>query len=174
MNDNLIIRQATIADAAIITNLSVTTFIDAFGSVNTKEDMDKYISECMSLQRLSEEIEDTGSLFLLAVLDGSPVGYTKLRWTEIPDELTGTKPIEIERIYVLQQYQNRKVGIELMNYCINYGLSNNYDTIWLGVWEHNTNAIRFYERAGFQLFGKHDFVLGTDVQTDVLMKKALS
>ena len=42
--------------------------------------------------------------------------------------------------------------------------------IWLGVWEHNVSAIRFYERNQFQLFGKHSFILGSDEQTDLLME----
>ena len=42
--------------------------------------------------------------------------------------------------------------------------------LWLGVWEKNLSAIRFYEKNGFTAFGEHIFMLGTDPQRDVLMK----
>ncbi|MEM9391391.1 MAG: GNAT family N-acetyltransferase, partial [Bacteroidota bacterium] len=53
------------------------------------------------------------------------------------------------------------------------GLNKGLGYIWLGVWEYNTDAIRFYERLGFTPFGQHSFILGSDHQTDILMKKPL-
>jgi ribosomal protein S18 acetylase RimI-like enzyme len=47
------------------------------------------------------------------------------------------------------------------------------DNIWLGVWEHNHQAIKFYTTWGFEKFGDHLFLLGDDPQTDWLMKKEL-
>ena len=45
--------------------------------------------------------------------------------------------------------------------------------VWLGVWEENHRALQFYEKNGFTVFGKHDFVLGDDVQTDLMMKRSI-
>jgi ribosomal protein S18 acetylase RimI-like enzyme len=44
------------------------------------------------------------------------------------------------------------------------------NSIWLGVWEKNHNAIGFYTKNGFITFDKHLFLLGDDQQTDLLMK----
>jgi len=49
----------------------------------------------------------------------------------------------------------------------------NRDVMWLGVWEYNPRAQRFYEKNGFQVCGKHTFLLGSDPQTDLLMQKQL-
>jgi ribosomal protein S18 acetylase RimI-like enzyme len=96
-----------------------------------------------------------------------------MRTTYTPEELKDRRPIEIERIYVLQQYHDKKAGAALMAHCMEYATNNGYNTIWLGVWEHNHRAISFYKRWGFELFGSHPFILGDDHQTDVLMKKEL-
>lgn len=53
---------------------------------------------------------------------------------------------------------------------IEIGIENNLDYIWLGVWEHNVDAIKFYEKQGFKKFDTHIFKLGDDEQTDNLMK----
>ena len=45
--------------------------------------------------------------------------------------------------------------------------------IWLGVWEHNQRARRFYMRNGFYQIGSHSFIMGDDDQTDHLMRKDL-
>ena len=46
--------------------------------------------------------------------------------------------------------------------------------VWLGVWEHNHRALRFYEKNGFTAFGTHIFQLGNDQQTDILMQKSVA
>ncbi|MNF16430.1 Protease synthase and sporulation negative regulatory protein PAI 1 [compost metagenome] len=46
--------------------------------------------------------------------------------------------------------------------------------IWLGVWEENKRALRFYEKNGFTVFDKHIFRLGNDEQTDLMMKKTIT
>ena len=45
--------------------------------------------------------------------------------------------------------------------------------MWLGVWEYNPRAQRFYEKNGFRFVGKHTFLLGSDPQIDLLMQKDL-
>src|ERR1700743_1203236 len=163
--DKLFIKRADVKDTDLITTLGVTTFTDAFGPVNTQEDMDKYINEAMSREKLSAELNDPRNLFFLIETQSMGIAYAKMRDTELPEEIKDKKAIEIERLYVLKSFQNKRIGDLLINHCITYAVENCFDIIWLGVWEHNTNAIRFYERLGFTVFGSHDFVLGTDVQT---------
>lgn len=44
--------------------------------------------------------------------------------------------------------------------------------MWLGVWEKNESAIRFYKGLGFVLHGAHSFYLGDEEQTDLIMIKS--
>lgn len=44
-------------------------------------------------------------------------------------------------------------------------------TTWLGVWERNDRAIRFYARHGYERCGEHVFQLGDDAQTDYIMQR---
>jgi GNAT superfamily N-acetyltransferase len=170
----IVIEQATIADSAELTALSVTTFVDAFGPDNDPGDMALYLAAEMSHDKLAAELADTRNAFFIARLDGKAIGYTKLRDNGAPDELQPAECIEIERIYVLQAYHSHKVGAALMQWIHDYAIARHYDEIWLGVWEHNSKAITFYERWGFTLFGSHVFRLGTDDQTDVLMRKTIA
>ena len=133
--------------------------------------MDKYIADEMNLEQLTKELSNKENIFFLTWHNQILVGYTKLRTTKVPGELKKNNPIEIERLYVLKAYQSKKIGEAIMKHCIEYAINQKHDIIWLGVWEHNLSAIRFYKRYGFELFGKHSFLLGNDEQTDVLMKR---
>jgi len=157
----------------MLLQVSIRTFCDTFGSSNKQADMEKYIAEEMNEDKLTEELKDQNNLFLLAWYNEEMAGYAKIRANKEPQELSNHNPVEIERIYVLQKYHGKKIGAALMQQCITYAIDHGHDLVWLGVWEHNHSAVNFYKRWGFELFGEHPFILGNDIQTDVLMKKKL-
>lgn len=168
------IREARREEFTIIAHLSRTTFYTAFEAQNTKEDMDLYLAEHFKPSQIAQEFDESGAKFFLAEIDGQIVGYAKVSTKYHPKQLHERKPLEVERLYVISACQGRKIGALLMEHCIAYAKENGREVIWLGVWEHNTGAIRFYERFGFSKFDEHDFILGNDVQNDWMMMLELS
>ncbi len=164
------ISVAEFADAEVIVDLSRKTFFETFASKNTKEDMDKYLDEKFNLGIVKTELNDAKTVFFLASIDEKVIGYSKSKQSKIPKEIND-KALEIERLYVCKDHQNKKIGAILIQENIHHAIKNALDTIWLGVWEHNPKAIEFYERWGFEVFDKHVFVLGNDPQNDLLMKR---
>lgn len=173
LSNTLYIQEATLQDAQAVLDIGRYTFIETFEPVNKKEDMDAYIAESFTLEKIERELADQHSKFFLAWLDQEKVGYIKLRSGNNPDQPDNTNSIELERIYILHKYLGKRFGAELMAFSLNYAHQSGYETIWLGVWEHNMRARKFYEQWGFDYYGSHQFVLGSDIQTDVLMKKSL-
>lgn len=170
---NITIRYATGDNAAMLIELGTSTFADTFAEVNTKEDMDLYLQKNFNMAQMAAELEDNKNTFLIAECDGIPAGYAKLRKGTTPPELVNTRAIELERLYAAKAYIGKHVGKQLMDQCVAISRKQGYDTLWLGVWEHNPRAIAFYRKCGFEKFSEHPFLLGTDVQTDHMMKKDL-
>lgn len=164
------IRKLNITDLDNLQKISVTTFKETFEEVNTEEDMQKYLAENLSLERLKSELENPNSEFYFAENENEILGYLKLNFGDTQTENQGNEALEIERIYVLKEFFSLKVGQFLFEKSVEIAKEKSMKFIWLGVWEENKRAIRFYEKNGFEIFGKHDFVLGTDLQTDLLMK----
>lgn len=170
--DTITIRSVRPDELPVLRDISIRTFVDSFADQNTKENMDDYISKSRSIEKLIEEYYTPGAEFYFAMSAHTPVGYLKLNTGTAQTEAQDNA-IEVERIYVEADYQNQKIGQLLLDFLISKGLQANFDIIWLGVWEHNRKAIRFYERNGFSVFGRHDFHLGSDLQTDLLLKRTL-
>ena len=164
------IRKINIDDLETLRNLSIQTFRETFSEVNTKEDMQKYLDENLSIEKLKTELENPNSEFYFAENNNEILGYLKLNFKDAQTEKLEENHFEIERIYVLKAFLGQKIGQILFNKAIEIGREKNLEYVWLGVWEENHRAIRFYGKNGFEIFGKHDFVLGEDVQTDLLMK----
>jgi len=167
------ISTANETHAQELTDLSIQTFTDTFAADNKPEDMAKYIAGAMNAEKLREELQDPVNKFFVAWGAKKMIGYAKLRPNNESESLANRNPIELERIYVQHSYHDKKVGAALMAHCIAYAKDQGHDVLWLGVWEHNYRAVKFYQRWGFELFGSHPFILGDDHQTDVLMKKEL-
>lgn len=170
---SITIIQANIKDADAIAKLGAITFYETYAAYNTTTDMELYTSQHYNTATVAEEINQPGIQYFLALYNNIPSGFAKMRNTEQPELLANTRNIEIERIYVLQQFQKLKIGKTLIEYCVNKAKQDDFEVIWLGVWQKNPKAIDFYERNGFEKFGVHSFLLGQDLQTDWLMKRKL-
>ena len=166
------IRIATEADLDQLCEIGKQTFIETYGHQNTPENLKKYLEEKFNKTQILDEILTPQTVFLLVELENKVIGYSKMRvnLTENVDE----NALEIERIYISKTYHGQKYGAYLMQKCIDVALENKYTSLWLGVWEHNPKAIEFYQKWGFEVFGKHIFQLGDDAQTDFLMKKTFT
>ncbi|RYU92368.1 GNAT family N-acetyltransferase [Mucilaginibacter terrigena] len=168
------IKRVAASDAGTLLLLSRQTFYDAFLHRNKREDMDAYAATAFITSRFEQELNNPDSEFYYAMVDDAIAGYIKLNYRNAQTDLQDPNALEVERIYVLQQYQGQQIGKHLLNFAIQTATENNLKYIWLGVWDQNTRAISFYQRNGFIQFGSHPFVLGKDKQTDVLMKKVLN
>lgn len=164
------IRKINIDDLEALRNLSIQTFKETFEEVNTEEDMQKYLDENLSIEKLKTELENPNSEFYFAENNDKILGYLKLNFKDAQTEKVEENHFEIERIYVLKTFLGQKIGQILFDKAIEIGREKNLEYVWLGVWEENHRAIRFYEKNDFEIFGKHDFVLGKDLQIDLLMK----
>lgn len=170
----LSIRPVTFDDIGLLREISIKTFTDAFAPFNTPENMEQYISNNLSETRLLNEINTPGSFFYFAEKDSQICGYLKLNTETAQTDLkTQTDTLEIERIYVLSEFQNQKIGQYLFERSIDIARQSGKTTLWLAVWEHNPGAIAFYKKNGLTEFGSHNFKLGDDLQTDILMKMQL-
>lgn len=172
--ENITIRPAGIADLETLQKIGRQTFFETFSATNTKENMAKYLDEGFATEKLITELNNDGSSFYFAELNGGAIGYLKLNTRQAQTEPQDSEALEIERIYVLQAYRGRKVGQMLYEKAIQVAQQENVPYIWLGVWEHNLPAIRFYQKNGFTEFDKHVFRLGDAEQTDIMMRKNIT
>lgn len=167
-------RTAPVADQ--LAELGRQTFQDTFAADNRPEDMAAYLAENFSPEKQLVELQDTKNTFLLAHMQQELVGYAKLSFDStlgLEEGKPATGRLEIERLYVLEDWLGTGLGAALMRRAIEEARKNSCRTIVLGVWEHNRRAVEFYKRFGFKEIGRHKFQLGEDIQNDLVLRKGL-
>lgn len=174
MTDTITIREATIADAETLTDLARRTFEETFARDNSPEDMQAYLTATFGVKQQTRELNDPAITTFLVEQDGVAVAYAQLRSGRAPSSV-GTGPaVEIARFYVDQRAHGRGVAQRLMSTVEEHARGRGCSLLWLGVWERNARAIAFYRKCGFEAVAKQTFLLGSDAQTDDVMRRELS
>jgi Acetyltransferases len=164
------VRKISLEDLSFLQQISRQTFFETFAEVNTEEDMNQYLSDSFNDEQLTNELLNPNSQFYFAEVNGKPAGYLKLNFGDAQTDIQDKNALELERIYVLKDFLGRRVGQILLDKTLQIARDAKVDYVWLGVWEHNHRAKKFYARNGFAEFGRHDFWLGSDKQTDLMMR----
>jgi diamine N-acetyltransferase len=160
-------------DLKLLQEISIETFNDTFKDQNSPENMKAYLERAFNVKQLETELSSTYSEFFFVYFNNEVAGYLKVNTNDAQSEEMGDKSLEIERIYIKNQFQKHGLGKYLLNKAIEIAMERNKKEIWLGVWEKNENAIAFYKKMGFVQTGTHSFYMGDEEQTDYIMNKTL-
>jgi ribosomal protein S18 acetylase RimI-like enzyme len=178
------LRRAGAADAAVLSEFAERIFRETFEAGNDPADLAAYLAEAFGVDRQREEIAEPGATVLLAEdVAGSSVtgsnlvaplaGYSHPTSGAAPDSVHGPDPLELKRFYIDRAWQGAGLAQFLMHATIEAAIASGARTLWLGVWEHNPRAIAFYRKFAFVDAGSHEFLLGRDRQTDLIMMRPL-
>ena len=169
-SENVIFEKLSSGDLQELKEISRRTFTDAFGADNNPEDLQLYLNIAFGEENLRRELLNPLSEFYFAKLDRETFGYFKINLGDAQTDFQDEDAMELERIYVTKDFQNRKIGQKMLDEVIEMAIQRKMRYLWLGVWEKNSRAIEFYLRNGFQLKGSHPYMVGNDRQTDKIMK----
>jgi ribosomal protein S18 acetylase RimI-like enzyme len=164
------IQRVKLSEADTLLAYSKKTFYDFFSHWNAPANMEAYSTVAFTRQNMLDQLNNINSEFYFALYEGDIVGYLKLNFNNAQTEFHDKNALEIERIYVSGEHHGKHIGKQLLNFALDIARDKKFDYVWLGVWEHNHKAIGFYEHYGFEVFSSHRFLLGEDLQTDLLMK----
>ncbi len=165
------IVPCNIAHVKTLAEISKSTFSEAFEAANDPKDFNLYLEQAFSLEKLSDELQEPNTSFYFAYHNDNPIAYFKLNWGDAQSEFKEFEGMELERIYVISDQQGKGVGKQLLDGIFSIAKKKGIRYVWLGVWQENPKAVAFYERHGFKKIGTHPYDIGTDRQTDWLMKK---
>ena len=169
-----IFRRATLTDAHRLAVFAERAFIETFSAHNTPADMAAYCAHAFGDDIEARQLADPARVCVLSEIDGAVAAYAYVVVGSTSVDVVGEAPAEIQRFYVDHPWHGRGLAQQLMGRCVAEAIARGSRTLWLGVWERNARAIRFYDRCGFRAVGSQRFMLGADAQNDLVMSRSLS
>ena len=173
-SEKITIRTAGREDAAVISVLAAVTFYEAYFEQDEASSLSSYIIESFDKTLIEEDLANPDSKYFLLYLDEKAVGYAKLLRNSTAECIASQNAVELKRIYTLERVWGRGLGAKLLDHCLAAARSENFELLWLGVWEENLRALRFYEKHGFKKLGTIIFPYGDYEGTNFVMAVDLS
>ncbi len=171
-NERMTISKISPSDLPLLIPFATKVFYDAFYAKNKPENYTKYIDQAFTLGQFQQEINNPASHFYWIVED-TPKAWLKINEPSAFTEGIVGNGLEIQRIYVDAKCQGKGYGKKLLDFTEGIAKEKEIAFIWLGVWERNLSAIKFYEKNGYSLLSSHEFIFGDEVQTDLIMTKKI-
>ena len=168
-----VIREARREDTELLVELGKRSFREAFGAQTSPEDMATYLDTSFSLEDIKTQLNNKDSLYLIVELKTEPVGYAYLYPTQPHTSIKNPMAIQLIRFYLLKKCYGLGVGNALMQSCLAESRARDYGTVWLSSWELNGRANAFYKKWHFNVVGRQQFVVGSDVQNDLIFMRDL-
>lgn len=169
------IRRAGLNDAAVLSTLGAGTFFDTFTGTCSEADMQGFLHNYFNIEQVKKELTDETDFFFFAEINAVPAGYVRIKedYTHFP-LMKQWKALELKRIYVDKAFHGKGIAQQLLSFVETFAKDNGYEVLWLGVWEHNYRAKKFYDKSGFEDSGHtHEFPIGDTPQTDNWLWKFL-
>ena len=184
------LRRATPEDAEALSVLASTCYIQTFGQLYSSEDLDRFIHEAYSPEVLRAELADpkraTWLLFEELSLDtdsapsparideaseGTLIGYVTVCPAHLPHPDVKPTDGEVQRLYLLREYQGGGRGSMMLRHAIDYLLADGPRPLWIGCFSENFGAQRLYGRHGFKLVGEYKFMVGDHADREFIMRR---
>lgn len=151
------IVQATVKDAKLLVDIGKSSFMDSHGMSASKEEIDAFVKVYFNESTLSEELQDTNKHFYIIYHNQKPAGYSKIIFNFPHQRIPFKNVTKLERLYLLTEFHDLKLGLELFNFNVQESLKHHQSGMWLFVWTENARALDFYTKVGFKIIGNHDF-----------------
>jgi len=165
-SDSIQIRTGVKADAAQLAAFAARTFEETFGPYNRPEDLRAHLEKAFGVAQQTQELLSPNMVTLLAHQGATLVAFAQVRRKDPPAGILIDRPIELHRFYVDRPVHGKGVAQRLMLAVHATTRALHGRNLWLGVWERNPRAIAFYNKVGFVDRGSHEFLVGSDRQTD--------
>jgi ribosomal protein S18 acetylase RimI-like enzyme len=164
-------RNATAADAALMSRLGPETFVETFGNLYSPENLAAFLRNHSEANWLNE-LTDPRFALRIAEQGGEAVGFAKIGPPGLPFEVTGPTA-ELRQLYVLKPWQGTGVARALMDWAMAEARARGAGQIFLSVFIDNLRAQRFYARYGFEAVGTYAFMVGSHADEDIIMRANL-
>ncbi len=151
------IIQANPIHAQIISEIGRISVEEAHRDSCSANDLNQFLEKNYNVEVIQDELKDEKNMYHIIYSDGEAAGFSKIMLNSVHSNIQQTNVTKLDRIYLLANFFNRKLGFELLQFNIELSKKNNQFGIWLFTWVGNERAIKFYQKNGFAIIGSHNF-----------------
>ena len=164
-------RRAHPHDAAALAHLAATAFAAKFGYLYPPEVLRDFLHRTHAEPVVAAQLADPTFTIWVVPGDGRLLAYAMLAPCRLPHPGVTPSCIELRRLYTAPNATGTGLGTLLMLQAILPAIAAHHGDAWVGVYEENHGARRFYARHGFETVGAYDFMVGPVNDRDLILRR---
>lgn len=164
-------RGAELGDVAALRELFAESFVETFGHLYRPSDLQEFL-DGNSLDKWQANLTDSAIAIRVAEMDDELAGFIELAPKKLPYE-TAAPALELRRLYLRSSAHGRGIADALMKWLVEEAVRRGAHELVLSVFVDNHRARRFYERYGFEVVGKYDFMVGSQADEDLILRHVI-
>lgn len=165
------IKKLLLQETQLLAPVAHKIFLETFLPLNNPSDVIDYADRFLTAESFARDLEKPDYFTYGVYWNEELIGYIQMLFN--PEEVYDGISFELKRFYLLSTHHGRGLAQEMMKFCEQLAREQGESAFWLGVWEKNFKALRFYEKCGFKKIASHPFVMGQETQTDFIFAKTL-
>jgi ribosomal protein S18 acetylase RimI-like enzyme len=169
----VVYRDAQAEDAEALAALGRKTFVDTFGHLYPPDDLAAFCDQIYATPAQAALIAHPKTVIRIASQGAELVGYCQMGDFKLPFDPGGRRAMEIHRLYVIARVQGAGVAAALMEWALTRMRVQGAQDAFLGVYQDNPRAQRFYMRHGFEIVGTYKFPVGATIDDEFIMRRSL-
>ena len=151
------INKATPNDYKVIVDIGNISVEEAHRGSCSTQDLNEYLEKNYNNEAIQEELSNERNIYHIINFNGKPAGFSKIILDSQHSNIQQNNVTKLDRIYLLSEFFNLKLGYKLLHFNIELSKNNNQSGIWLYTWVDNKRAVNFYLKNGFVIIGSHKF-----------------
>jgi diamine N-acetyltransferase len=164
-------RDAEPGDAAALKALFAESFVETFGHLYRRADLTEFL-DTNTEAKWRDNLANPQVAIRVAEIEGKLAGFIELAPKKLPYE-TSAPALELHRLYLRRDAHGCGIADELMNWALQETARRRAAELVLSVYVDNHRARRFYERYGFEVVGKYDFMVGSHADEDLILRHVI-
>jgi len=164
-------RMAGPDDAPALAALGRRTFIETFGHLYSREDLESFLTTHAE-DGWRRELGSPEFAVRIAEVDGEAITYAKIAPLKLPVE-TRRPAVELRQFYIARPWQGKGLARPMMDWTLDEARRRGAREIYLSVWSENHRARRLYEGYGFRFVAPYAFMVGNQADEDHILRLTL-
>ena len=165
------VKTALVSDAPTISYLGRKTFTETFAHLFNYDELNNYLDDTFNISKLENSLLKNQNVFGILHYSHKPIGYYKVKIGSHYDNSFNEDFAQLQKIYILQDYLELKLGIVMMDHILNLKEIRKCKTIWLVVLRTNSRAVHFYLNQGFRKIDNYYYTIGSQrLEYDLITK----
>lgn len=173
MPPNIVIRTATLADAACLGVLATQVFLDTYATDGISPVIAAEVQRSFSNAAVLALITDANSVMRVAERRGHLIGFAQLTLDVPHAAAASARPAELVRLYVQTPFTRQGLGSTLLGDSEAQAAVRGATGLWLTAWMGNARALAFYAAQGYGDVGQAWFEMDDGRHENRVLSKPL-